>query len=59
MKAETKAEIEIQLTLSEREAIWLMNYLQNYNAGPQGSEDPINSEVRSLFFRTLRDQLKK
>jgi hypothetical protein len=57
MKAEAQTETMIRLFLSEREAEWLRNYVQNFiGNGEESSED---YEMRKAFFDTLTSKLKK
>ena len=56
MEAETDHKVLITLIMSEKEAVWLRNYMQNPRVDLE-SESPQDGEMRKLVFETLDQEL--
>lgn len=58
MKFEVKrAEVEVTLVLTEREAIWLRDYVQNSLCDPK-DEPLVDSEMRRCLFVGIHEAMK-
>jgi hypothetical protein len=56
MKVGKKEVVEINLTLTYQEAHWLMGMVQNCLHGNLDDEDPKDTEMRLLFWKSLESQ---
>lgn len=57
MQVSSKTVVKIQLTLTEKEARWLMAYIQNPMCDPQ-DEPAEDAEMRKQFFNSIKSRLK-
>ena len=57
MQVNSKKVVKIQLILTEKEARWLMAYVQNPRCEPQ-DEPSGDAEMRKQFFNSIKSRLK-
>lgn len=58
MEADTARTLRITLRMTEREARWLKNYMQNPMLNPGEYEGDDARTMRENFFCTLRDSME-
>ena len=56
MKVEIEKLPSLKLTMANEEAVWLMNFIQNYPLAPE-SEDTKYAKFRKDLFEQLRGYL--
>lgn len=57
MEAKLKTDVSVILTLTECEARWLRQMVQNPINETYEAEDQFNSDMRKLFFDELTDKM--